>query len=89
MAGLNEGSSLKSPINKITNNITSIFGPIKDKGDEILLNFAKHGLTNAVDKALEKEIEPIEQTQNILSHAQRFLEQMLKQLDKVQEEFYA
>jgi len=89
MAGLNEGSSLKEPINKITNNITSIFGPIKDKGDDNLLNFAKHGLTNAVDKALEKEIEPLEQTQEILSHAQRFLEQMFKHLDKVQEEFYA
>jgi len=89
MAGLKDGSSLTEPINKITNNITSIFGPVKDKGDDNVLNFVKHGLSNSVDKALEKEIEPKEQTQDIISHAQRFLEQMLKQLDKVQEEFYA
>lgn len=88
MAGLNEGSSLNEPISKLTKNITSLFGPIKDKGDENLLNFVKHGLTNGVDKALSKEIEPLKQTQEILTHAQRFLEQMMKQLDKVEEAFY-
>ena len=88
MAGLNEGSSLSEPINKLTKNITSLFAPIKEKGDDNLLNFVKHGLTDGVDKALAKEIEPLQQTQEILSHAQRFLEQMMKHLDKAEESFY-
>lgn len=88
VAGLNEGSSLMEPINKLTQNITSIFQPIKDKADENLLNFTKHGLVDAVDKALKQEFKPIEQTEKIISHAQRFLEQMLKQLDKAEEGFY-
>ncbi|PHR55604.1 MAG: hypothetical protein COA44_10170 [Arcobacter sp.] len=86
--GLNEGSSLKEPINKLTSDITNIFAPIKDKGDNNLLNFVKHGLTNGVDKALAKEIDPFKQTQEILSHAQRFLEQMMKHLDKAEELLY-
>ena len=88
MAGLNEGSSLSEPINKLTKNITALFAPIKEKGDDNLLNFVKHGLTNGVDNALSKEIDPIKQTQEILSHAQRFLEQMMKHLDKAEESFY-
>jgi len=88
MAGLKEGSSLNEPVNKLTKNITSLFTPIKDKGDDNLLNFVKHGLTNAVDKALSKEVDPFQQTQEILSHAQRFLEQMMKHLDKTEESFY-
>jgi len=89
VAGLNEGSSLSKPINQIANNITSIFQPVKDKGDENLLNFAKHGLAKAMDKAFENEIKPLEQSEGIISHAQRFLEQMLKQLDKAEELLYA
>lgn len=88
IAGLNEGSSLTQPINQLTHNITSLFQPVKDKGDENLLNFTKNGLVNAVDQALKKEIKPIEQTEQIISHAQRFLEQMLKQLDKKDEALY-
>ncbi len=88
MAGLNEGSSLSEPINKMTHNITDLFRSVKDKGDENLLNFTKHGLTKAVDKALAKEIEPIKQTEEILSHAQRFLEQMIKHLDKAEKLLY-
>jgi hypothetical protein len=41
-----------------------------------------------MDKAMEKEIKPLEQTEQIISHAQRFLEQMLKDLDKSAEAFY-
>jgi len=88
MAGLNEDSSLTQPINQLAQNITSHFQPIKDKGDENLLNFTKHGLTNAVDNALAKEIKPFEQTDKIISHAQRFLEQMIKHLDKAEELLY-
>ena len=88
MAGLNEGSSLQQPINQLAQNISSIFQPLKDKGDDNLLNFTKHGLTNAVDKALKQEVKPIEQTEEIISHAQRFLEQMLKQLDKAEDLLY-
>ena len=88
VAGLNEGSSLTTPINQLTQNIASIFQPIKDKGDEDLLNFTKQGLVNSLDKALEQGLKPIEQTEKVISHAQRFLEQMLKQLDKAEEAFY-
>jgi len=88
MQGLNEGSSLHEPINKLTKNITSIFGPIKEKEDNNLLNFVKEGLTKGVDKALAKEIDPFKQSEEILSHAQRFLEQMMKHLDKTQELLY-
>jgi len=88
VAGLNEGSSLTQPINKLAHNITNLFQPIKEKGDENLLNFAKHGLTKGLDNALSKEFNPIEQTENVISHAQRFLEQVLKQLDKTQQDLY-
>lgn len=88
MEGLNEGSSLKEPINKLTSNIANIFSPIKDKADNNLLNLVKEGLTNGVDKALAKEIDPFKQTQEVLSHAQRFLEQMMKHLDKAEELLY-
>ncbi len=88
MAGLNEGSSLTQPINKLTQNITGLFEPMKEKADENLLNFAKHGLTNGVDRALAKEVKPEQQTQELISHAQRFLEQMIKQLDKAEELLY-
>ena len=88
MQGLNEGSSLKEPINKLTSDITNIFAPIKDKADNNLLNLVKEGLVNGVDKALAKEINPFEQTQEVLSHAQRFLEQMMKHLDKAEELLY-
>lgn len=88
VSGLNEGSSLSEPINKLTQKISSLFQPIKEKNDENLLNFTKSGLVNALDKALSKEIKPLEQTDKIISHAQRFLEQMLKQLDKAEKEFY-
>jgi hypothetical protein len=88
IAGLNEGSSLTQPINQLTQNIASLFQPVKDKGDENLLNFTKHGLVNAVDQALKQEIKPLEQTEKIISHAQRFLEQMLKQLDKAEDALY-
>ncbi len=82
MAGLNDGSSLKQPISKLANDITSLFAPIKEGGKTDLLDFVKEGLTNGVDKALAQNINPLKQTEEILSHAQRFLEQMLKQLDK-------
>ncbi len=88
VAGLNEGSSLTQPINKLTQNISNLFQPLKEKNDDTLLNFAKNGLVNAMDKAMEKEIKPFEQTEKIISHAQRFLEQMLKELDKSEKAFY-
>lgn len=88
VAGLNEGSSLTQPISKLTQNISNLFQPLKDKNDESLLNFAKNGLVKAMDKAMEKEIKPFEQTEQIISHAQRFLEQMLKELDKSEQAFY-
>ncbi|HIC43727.1 MAG TPA: hypothetical protein EYO73_05420 [Sulfurimonas sp.] len=88
IGGLNDGSSLKEPINKITSDITNIFSPIKDKEDNNLLNLLKEGLTNGLDKALAKEINPIKQTQEVLSNAQRFLEQIMKHLDKVDELLY-
>jgi len=88
IAGLNEGSSLREPINKVTSEITSIFNPIKEKNDDNLLNFVKEGLVNGVDRALAKEIDPFEQTDKIISHAQRFLEQLMKQLDKTDELLY-
>ena len=88
VAGLNEGSSLTQPINQLANNIANIFQPVKDKGDENLLNFAKHGLSKAMDKAFENELKPLDQTEKVISHAQRFLEQMLKQLDKAEELLY-
>ena len=88
VAGLNEGSSLTSPINKITSDISSIFNPIKEKNDDDLLNFVKEGLTNGLDKALAQEIDPFKQTEEVLSHAQRFLEQMMKHLDKAEELLY-
>jgi len=88
VAGLNDGSSLTQPINQLTQNISQMFKPVKSSGDENLLNFTKQGLVNAMDKALKKEVEPFEQTEKILSHAQRFLEQMLKQLEKTEESFY-
>lgn len=89
MAGLNEGSSLLQPINKLTSNITSLFNPMKGNANEHAMNFAKEGLTKGVDKALANHFKPQEQTTEILSHAQRFLEQMLKQLDKAEEMLYA
>ncbi len=89
MAGLNEGSALLQPINKLTRNITSLFNPIKANANEQAMNFAKEGLTKGVDRALANTFKPEEQTKEILSHAQRFLEQMLKQLDKAEESFYA
>lgn len=88
VAGLNEGSSLSTPINKLASNVTDIFKPLKDRADENLMNFAKNSLVNALDKSIDKEIKPLEQSENIISHAQRFLEQMLKQLDKAEESFY-
>jgi len=88
VAGLNEGSSLTAPINKIASEITSIFNPVKEKNDDNLLNFVKEGLTNGLDKALAQEIEPFKQTEKALSHAQRFLEQMMKHLDKAEELLY-
>lgn len=88
IAGLNEGSSLSLPINKITSDIASLFNPIKEKNDNNLLNFAKEGLTSALDKALAQEIDPFKQTEKVLSHAQRFLEQMMKHLDKAEELLY-
>ncbi len=88
VAGLNDGSSLTKPINQLTSNITQLFKPVKETGDQNILNFTKEGLVNAMDKALKKEIEPLEQTEKIISHAQRFLEQMLKQLEKAEESFY-
>ncbi len=88
VAGLNEGSSLTQPINKLAQDITSLFTPFKDPADHNQLNFIKHGLTKGVDKALSEYIHPEEQTQKVLSHAQRFLEQMIKQLDKAEELLY-
>jgi hypothetical protein len=88
VAGLNEGSSLHTPINQLVSNVTDIFRPLKEKADENLMNFTKKGLVNALDKAMEKEIKPLEQSEKIISHAQRFLEQMLKQLDKAEEKLY-
>ena len=88
VAGLNEGSSLTKPINQLASNVTDIFRPIKEKADENLMNFTKNGLVNALDKAMQNEIKPLEQSEKIISHAQRFLEQMLKQLDKAEENLY-
>ncbi len=88
VAGLNDGSSLTDPINKITSDIASIFQPITNLADNNLLNASKHGLVNAFDNALKNQIDPFEQTNKIISHAERFLEQLMKQLDKVEEEFY-
>lgn len=88
VAGLNEGSSLTKPINQLASNITDIFKPIKEKADDNLMNFTKNGLVNALDKAMNKEINPAEQSEKIISHAQRFLEQMLKQLDKAEQNLY-
>jgi len=88
VAGLNDGSSLTSPINKITSDISNIFNPIKEKNDDNLLNFVKEGLTNGLDQALAREIEPLKQSEEIISHAQRFLEQMMKHLDKAEELLY-
>jgi len=88
VAGLNDGSSLTKPINKLTSNITSLLQPFKEKNDDTL-HLTKDGLVKAMDRALAKEIEPLKQTEKIISHAQRFLEQMLKQLDKTEEKFYA
>ena len=86
--GLNDGSSLKEPINKITSDIANIFQPITSKGDDNLSNFAKTGLINNFDNAFKNEIEPTKEVDNIYAHAERFLEQLMKQLDKTQEEFY-
>ncbi|MBE0499417.1 MAG: hypothetical protein IBX43_09305, partial [Campylobacterales bacterium] len=88
VAGLNEGSSLTQPISKLTQNISNLFQPLKEKNDETLLDFAKNGLVKTMDKAMKKEIKPLEQTEQIISHAMRFLEQMLKDLDKSVEVFY-
>ncbi|MDF1881563.1 hypothetical protein JHD50_09655 [Sulfurimonas sp. MAG313] len=88
VAGLKEGSSLTEPISKIAGDITSIFNPIKEKGDDHLLNFAKEGLSSGLDKALEQNFEPKAQTQDILANAQRFLEQMIKLLDQGQDLVY-
>jgi hypothetical protein len=88
VAGLNDGSSLRDPINKITSDISNIFQPITNKGDDNLLNFAKHGLVNAFDNAFKNEVDPVKQMDKIFAHAERFLEQLMKQLDKVEEELY-
>ena len=88
VAGLNDGSSLTKPINQLTQNISQLFKPLKENADNNLLNLSKEGLVKAMDRALVKELAPLEQTQEIISHAQRFLEQMLKQLDKTEESFY-
>ncbi len=88
VSGLNEGSSLTKPINQLASNVTDIFRPIKEKADENLINFTKNGLVNALDKAIQKEINPLEQSEKIISHAQRFLEQMFKQLDKAEQNLY-
>lgn len=88
VAGLNDGSSLTTPINQLTQNISQLFKPLKENADNNLLNLSKEGLVKAMDRALVKELPPLEQTQEIISHAQRFLEQMLKQLDKAEESFY-
>jgi len=88
VAGLNDGSSLTEPINKITSDIANIFQPLTSKGDDNLNNFAKHGLVNAFDNAFKNEIEPIDQLDQIFANAERFLEQLFKQLDKVEEDVY-
>lgn len=88
VAGLNDGSSLRKPISQLTSNITNLFQPLKEKGQDIL-NMSKEGLVKSMDKALAKEVNPLELTQELLSHAERFLEQMLKQLDKADEKLYA
>ena len=88
VAGLNDGSSLTKPINKLTQNISQLFKPLKENADNNLLNLSKEGLVKAMDRAFAKELSPLEQTQEVISHAQRFLEQMLKQLDKAEESFY-
>ena len=88
VAGLNDGSSLTKPISQLTSNITSLFQPLKDKGEDIL-NMSKDGLVKAMDRAFAKEINPLELTEKVLSHAQRYLEQVLKQLDKAEETLYA
>ncbi len=89
VAGLNDGSSLIQPINQLTQDITQIFRPVREANNQNLLNFTKSGLVKGMDKALDKEFKPLEQTETILSHAQRFLEQMFKQLDKAEEPYYA
>ncbi len=88
VAGLNDGSSLTKPINQLTQNISQLFKPLKENADNNLLNLSKEGLVKAMDRAFAKELSPLEQTQEVISHAQRFLEQMLKQLDKAEESFY-
>lgn len=92
VAGLNDGSSLTKPISQLTSNITSLFQPLKDKGEDIL-NMSKESLVKAMDKAMNremnKEVNPLELTQKVLSHAERYLEQVLKQLDKAEESLYA
>jgi len=88
VAGLNDGSSLTEPINKITSDIANIFQPLTSKNDENLLNFTKSGLVDAFDNAFKNEINPQEEIEKIYAHAERFLEQLFKQLDKVDEEFY-
>jgi len=86
--GLNDGSSLRQPISELSSNISSLFQPIKEKADDNLLNFSKDSLVKAFDKSLNKELNPLEQTDKIISHAQRFLEQVLKDLEKAQESLY-
>ncbi len=88
VAGLNDGSSLKKPINQLTNNISQLFRPVNESEDQNILNFTKEGLVKSMDKALRQEIEPLKQTEEVISHAQRFLEQMLKQLEKTEKQRY-
>ncbi len=88
VGGLNEDSILKEPINKITSSIANIFQPIKDKGDDNLLDFSKNRLVKAFDKAFNHEVDPIKHIDRVFSQAERFLEQLMKQLDKVEEDFY-
>jgi len=88
VSGLNEDSILKEPINKITSNIANIFEPIKEKNDDNLLNLTKNRLVGLFDNAFRDKIDPIEQTQSIISDAQRFLDQLFKNLDKADKELY-
>lgn len=89
VAGLKDGSSLKKPISELASGITNNFQSIKEKNDDNLLNFTKNSIVNSMDKAFKKELNPLEQTEDIISNAQRFLDQIFEQLDKTEQSFYA
>ncbi|NPA65896.1 MAG: hypothetical protein GXO11_03340 [Epsilonproteobacteria bacterium] len=78
----------KSPINKIAQEITDIFSPMKQK-DQNTQNYAKNSIVEMFDKSLEETKATQEQFDKLFENAQKLLEKTLKLFDQDQKMLYA